>query len=117
MNVAIVGSRTYPELWRVVEYIRSLPADTVIVSGGARGVDSVAESAARKFGLSLRVFLADWNQFGKSAGYRRNVDIVNMADKVVAFWDGKSKGTQHSMNLAKTMHKELEVILPTGATQ
>jgi hypothetical protein len=54
--------------------------------------------------------LAEWNKFGKSAGYRRNVTIVEHSDIIVAFWDGKSKGTQHTINIAKEKGKGLIII-------
>lgn len=109
MKVAIVGSRDYGNLEAVRAYVRGLPKDTVIVSGGARGVDSVAEQEARRCGLEVLIFPAEWGKYGKSAGYRRNVDIVTAADQVVAFWDGVSRGTKHSIDLARAQGKLLEI--------
>lgn len=109
-KVAIVGSRNFRPLDKVREYVRLLPSYTTIVSGGARGVDSAAEMEARVQGMEVIVFLPDWNKHGKKAGFLRNIDIVNAADRVVAFWDGESKGTQHSINLAKKAGKPVEVI-------
>lgn len=101
MRVAIVGSRTYTKLTEVYSYIKCLPPDTIIVSGGARGVDTAAEHAARQFRLAVQVFLPDWTTHGKKAGFIRNAQIVNNSDKLVAFWDGESKGTLHSILLAQ----------------
>jgi len=109
MKVAIVGSRNYQDLNRVTRYVASLPADTIVVSGGARGVDHEAECAARQRGLAVLIFPANWNAYGKSAGYRRNAQIVAVADYVVAFWDGVSKGTLHSMKLAEQQGKRVIV--------
>ena len=109
MKVAIVGSRAYPRLDKVREYVWSLPIDTTIVSGGARGVDITAADAAHYRKMPVIVFLPDWDTHGKSAGFRRNKQIVDEADMVVAFWDGKSKGTVHSINLAKKAGKECVV--------
>lgn len=109
MKVAIVGSREYGQIYKVQEYVCSLPPDTVIVSGGARGVDHMAEFAALATGKAVQIFKPDWNKHGKKAGYLRNIDIVNAADRVVAFWDGVSKGTQHSITLAKKNGKPVEV--------
>lgn len=109
MKIAIVGSRDFPNLDDVREYIRRLPEGTVIVSGGARGVDAVAEETAKECGFQTMIFPADWKTFHKSAGFRRNVDIVTAADKVVAFWNGRSNGTRHSISLAKEQGKQLEV--------
>ena len=84
MNVAIVGSRDYPHPEHIWSYVATLPADTVVVSGGARGVDSWAAAAATHHGLQVRVYPADWNRYGKSAGYRRNASIISGADR--ALW-------------------------------
>jgi hypothetical protein len=99
-HVAIVGSRSYPDLFRVQSYVATLPPEIIVVSGGAHGVDSVAEQAARKQGLETLIFPADWEKYGKSAGFKRNIQIVEASDIVVAFWDGVSKGTLHSISEA-----------------
>ena len=65
MNVAIVGSRDYPHPEHVWSYVATLPADTVVVSGGARGVDSWAAAAATHHGLQVRVYPADWRRYGE----------------------------------------------------
>lgn len=112
MKVAIVGSRDFPSQQKVIDYVNQLSAHAQIISGGARGVDTWAEQAARKRGLNVTVFPAEWDRHGKVAGFLRNHDIVKYADRVVAFWDGKSRGTQHTMSLAKINGKPLEVIKP-----
>ena len=80
--VAIVGSRNFSNLKQVREYVRSLPSDTIIVSGGAKGVDSTAEIEARKCGFEVISFLPDWTKHGKSAGFIRNELIISRADRV-----------------------------------
>ena len=92
-------------------YVAELPRDTTVISGGARGVDTAAIGAARALGMNCEIFPAQWEKFGKSAGFRRNIDIVAAADKVVAFWDGESKGTKLSIDLARDSKKPLEIIL------
>jgi hypothetical protein len=72
-----------------------------IVSGGARGADSLGEQYAKEKSLDLKIFPADWDSYGKSAGFKRNSEMAQYADALVAFWDGKSKGTEHMINLAK----------------
>lgn len=99
-KVAIVGSRDYPHKQHVIDYVQSLPPETVIISGGARGVDTWAEQAAREQGMQTIIYPAEWDKYGKSAGFRRNADIVSEADKVVAFHHNASKGTAHTINLA-----------------
>lgn len=112
MNIAIIGSREYPD-WRVIhDFVYTLPHDTTVVSGGARGVDRVAESVAKERGLATRIFPADWNMFGKRAGFLRNQDIINAAEIVVAFWDGTSRGTAHSLGLARAACKPVYIVHP-----
>jgi hypothetical protein len=105
--VAIVGSRRYPTLYDIIEFVKRLPGDAIVVSGGAKGVDTIAVETALMCGLGTIVFPAEWDKHGRSAGYIRNKDIVSRADVVVAFWDGVSRGTAHSMDLALSMGKPL----------
>lgn len=107
MKIAVVGSREYPDMEGVRRFIRALPKDVVVISGGARGVDSVAEEEARVQGLTVEIYPADWARYGRRAGYVRNKIMVDKADKVVAFWDGKSKGTKHTIDLARKASKPL----------
>lgn len=109
MKIAIVGSRDYPRLNEVAEYVQALPADTIVVSGGANGVDTIAELTALDCGMATEIFYPDWKRHGKSAGYIRNEQIVKAADKVVCFWHNQSRGTAHSIRLARQHGKELEV--------
>ncbi len=112
MKLAVVGSRDFSDL-SVVEKI--LTADvsriTEIVSGGARGVDTAAAAFADKRGLKLKVFLPDWDKFGRAAGPIRNKQIVQYCDEVIAFWDGKSPGTKSSLMMARELGKNTTVIL------
>lgn len=111
MNIAIVGSRDYQHLERVRSFVRTLPPNTVVVSGGARGVDTVAEETAKEVGLKTAILRPDWGRFGKVAGFMRNESIVLNSDRVVAFWDGKSKGTRNTISLAQKSGKTLTIIL------
>jgi len=74
--------------------------DWEVVSGGAKGVDSFGERWARGWNIPVKQFLADWDAYGKSAGYRRNEVMAEYADCLIAFWDGQSKGTKHMIDLA-----------------
>lgn len=113
MKVAIVGSRDFSELARVDAYVDALPADTVVVSGGARGVDRRAEQRARARGLEVVSLSADWARHGKRAGFLRNREIVATVDRVVAFWDGVSPGTASTIELARRTGKAVEIHLPS----
>ena len=74
--------------------------DIEIVSGGAKGADKLGERYAKERGYSLKIFPAEWNKYGKSAGYKRNAQMAEYADMVIVFWDGESKGTKHMMDIA-----------------
>jgi hypothetical protein len=100
MRVAIVGSRDYPNMRDVAAYVDRMDPEDVVVSGGARGVDTVAAIAARARGMSVVVIPADWSRYGRDAGMIRNTEIVRSVDRVVAFWDGRSPGTKNTMDTA-----------------
>lgn len=100
MKIAIVGSRDFSDLAQVTSYVATLPPDSIVISGGARGVDQQAEEAARARGLQVIVHKPDWDKYGRMAGIVRNRLIVEEADTLVAFWDGKSRGTKSSIDLA-----------------
>jgi hypothetical protein len=110
MKLAIVGSRDFNDfeyLKKVLEPIKNKV--TLVVSGGAKGADSLGERWAKENNILTQIFYPDWNKFGKSAGYRRNVDIVNNSDAVVAFQINDSKGTQHTIDIAMEKNKKVKV--------
>lgn len=110
--IGVVGSRKYPNLQGVRNYIASLPLDTIIVSGGAPGVDRTAVTEANRLGLKTIVYAADWNRYGKQAGFLRNTTIVEASEKLVAFWDGESHGTLDSITKAVKAGKMVEIYGP-----
>jgi len=116
MRLAIIGSRNFPDLDRVDALVRSLPAGTLIVSGGASGPDARAVEAAAARGLAHLVFPAKWAELGRAAGLIRNQDIVDQADRVVAFWDLKSRGTKDTINKALAAGLVVTIIPPLGNT-
>lgn len=83
---------------------------TMIVSGTARGADKLGELYAKNHGCEVALFPAEWDKYGKSAGYRRNADMAKFADACVVFWDGISKGTKHMIDLANKEGLELHII-------
>jgi len=114
MKIAIVGSRNYPKLELVRQYVYGLPPTAVIVTGGARGVDQAAEEAARERGLRVIVIRPRWDVYGRAAGPIRNREIVKHSDMVVAFWDLVSPGTRSSIEFAREMQKPLLIVGPDG---
>lgn len=109
MKVAVIGSRDYAKLHLVRKLVETLPSNCILISGGARGVDTVAEEVAKARGLTVQVFPAEWRKYGRGAGIKRNRDIILHADVVLAFWNGNSPGTEHSIQLAKSLGKPVQV--------
>lgn len=110
MRLAVVGSRSfrdYTDLEKTLSFIHKKVPITRIISGGAKGADSLAEQWARENSVDTQVFIPDWETYGKRAGFLRNKQIVDYSEAVVVFWDGKSKGSQHSMKLAKEQGKSV----------
>lgn len=104
MKVIIAGSRTIEDYTLILESMSGVGA-TEIVSGCARGVDTLGEMWASNHFISIKQFPADWDTHGKSAGYIRNSEMADYADFLVALWDGESKGTDHMINLMKKLDK------------
>ena len=110
MKLAVVGSRTWSDYALLCRTLDAI-GPTSIISGGARGADAFAEAYAQTRKLPLVVFHPDWKRDGRGAGFKRNAYIVDAADKVIVFWDGKSRGAAHTMELARKAGKLLRVVL------
>lgn len=95
-------------------FVKRLPLDTVLISGGADGVDSWAAEAAQDHGLNTVIIRPNWKKYGKYAGLRRNNEIVLAADDVVAFWDMHSRGTWDTIKKALKYKRNLVVFNETG---
>ena len=106
-RVVVCGSRSftdYATLEKVLDNLLSKKVTThavVILSGMARGADSLAILYANKKGITMELHPALWDKHGKQAGYIRNQEMIQNADAMVAFWDGKSKGTADTIGRAK----------------
>lgn len=113
MKLLIFGSRgiylTVGELDEVIKSNVDVSSDLEIVSGGARGPDSIAIDWARYFGYPYKIFYPDWS-IGKHAGLLRNDKMAEYVDFGIAFWDGESKGTEYTINKMKKLGKEVIVI-------
>ena len=107
MKVAVIGSRslTAPDL---AAYLP--PETTEIISGGAKGIDACAREYALTHGLRLTEFLPEYNRYGRAAPLKRNEKIVAYADVILAFWDGSSHGTAHTLKEAERQKKKTVVI-------
>ena len=107
MKIAVVGSRDVT----VADIGRYISGCKEIVSGGAVGVDSCAAEYAKENGINLTVFLPQYEHYGRAAPIIRNKAIVDHADKIIAFWNGSSKGTLSVIKYAEKTGKPCEVVL------
>ena len=115
MNIAIVGGRDFSDYTLLKESLSAyisiysgIPDN--IVSGGAKGADTLAAQFAAEMDIPLLVFKPDYQKYGRGATLVRNTQIIENADVVFAFWDGQSKGTKDSITKAKKLQKELHII-------
>jgi len=120
-RIIVAGSRNYKDYRRISavlsEFIRKFSEDGIrpeFISGGCRGVDTLAERFCKLHNYPIKVFNADWVTYGKRAGYLRNKQMAEYAadgnGMLIAFWDGESKGTKMMVDLAMknglTVHVE-----------
>lgn len=117
MKVGIVGGRGFNDQ---VLFDNTLTAFTIehgkithVVSGAAKGADTMGANFAKRFGIELTEFIPEWDKYGRSAGFRRNQDIIANSEYVIAFWDGSSKGTKSSIDLAKKLNIPILVVYYT----
>lgn len=115
-RVIIAGSRNFNNYELLKKECDAFLSDKkekyniIIISGGARGADFSGEKYAQDEGFSLEKFPANWNKFGKSAGFRRNEQMAEVADALIAFWDGKSHGTKHMIEIMENKKLLVKVI-------
>lgn len=108
MKIALIGSRNLI----VKDLGRYLPENvTEIVSGGARGIDACARKYAKAHGIKLKEFLPEYEKHGRSAPLKRNLQIIDYADLIIAFWDGQSRGTKFVIDNCKKRNKKVAVII------
>jgi hypothetical protein len=113
LKVIIAGGRDFSDydlLCKRCDKLLSGRNILEIVSGGARGADSLGERYAKEKQIPIKKFPAEWDKWGKSAGYRRNAEMARYADILIAFHDGESRGTNHMINLARDKNLEVHVI-------
>lgn len=114
-RVVIAGCRDYDNYEEAKEYIDFCLSnirkenDIIIVSGGASGADAIGERYADENGFDVEEHLADWDRYGRSAGPRRNKEMAQVADYVICFWDGESRGTKSMIEFAQQYGKPLRM--------
>jgi predicted Rossmann fold nucleotide-binding protein DprA/Smf involved in DNA uptake len=108
MKLLIVGSRGITE-FDLTNYVPD--GVELIISGGAQGIDTLAEQYADKKRIDKLIMRPKYNIYGKGAPLKRNEQMVDMADYVLVIWDGKSKGSEYTAKYAKKQNKTVKVVL------
>lgn len=115
-NVIVAGGRDFSDYGLLCQKLDRILAKRKglcpinIISGGANGADRLGERYAREHGFQLTVKPANWDEYGKRAGYVRNGEMADIADALVAFWDGESHGTKHMIGIASERNLLVRVI-------
>lgn len=113
MKIIIAGGRDFNDyklLSESCDYFLQNQSEIEIVSGTANGADKLGEQYGEEKGHQIKKFPANWDKYGKSAGFKRNIEMADYADALIAFWDGKSKGTSHMINEAKNKNLKVRII-------
>ena len=112
MKLIIAGSQTFTDYQRLCQTLAlERSRITQVLTGGARGAEQLGYRWAWKHQVKHQLFRADWERFGKSAGVRRNYQMAQASDMLLAFWDGRSAGTQHMISCMQQLGKPVVVIL------
>ena len=124
MKIAVIGGRDFND-YPTLSFIVSEHKPSMLISGGAKGADALAEKFSRDFGTPIKVYRANWNDFtppckilknkwgqmyNALSGMNRNTKIIEDCDMVIAFWNGVSTGTKDSIEKAKALNKKVVVI-------
>lgn len=111
MKLAIIGSRTFNNYNLLKETLEQYKSKiTKVISGGAKGADSLGEQWAKENNIQTQIFYPDWDKYQKAAGFIRNKDIIENCDVCIAFWDEVSIGTKHSLSLCEKLNKPYKII-------
>lgn len=108
MKLLIAGLRSITD-FDLSPYIGD-DVDTIL-SGGAKGIDTIAEEYADSHGIEKTIIKPQYDRYGKGAPMVRNKELVNLCDKALIIWDGVSKGTKFTADFAKKMNKEVTIII------
>lgn len=113
-KVIIAGGREFNDydlLKTKCDSILSNLEDVIIISGDCRGTDKLGEKYAKERGYKCEKYPANWNEYGKVAGYIRNEEMAKIATHLIAFWDNKSPGTKSMINLGTKYNLKKRVII------
>ena len=114
MKVIVAGGRDFTDYDLMREkldyYLKNQAPFVEIVCGEALGADSLGKFYAQRKGYIVLSYPADWKKYGKSAGIRRNKEMAKAADALVAFWDGKSRGTANMIEEMRKLNKPVKIV-------
>jgi len=114
VKIGIVGSRNLNlEPSFIIDKLKNYNI-TEIVSGGAKGIDSLAKEVSTILNIPFTEFKPDYNEYGRIAPFIRNEQIVDHSDVIFAFWDGESRGTQHTLKIAKRKKRPYKIFTING---
>jgi hypothetical protein len=113
VRLIIAGGRTFEDYQTLKEFADRVSGDCLemtVISGTAAGADTLGERWAAEEGWLLELYPANWDTYGKRAGYVRNELMAYNADTLLAFWDGESKGTKHMIDIALAKGLDVHII-------
>ena len=113
-RVCVCGCRDFTDYdffrERCLLLLKNKMPNVIIISGGAKGVDTLAQQFADEFHLKNKIYKADWEKYGRSAGPKRNEEMVKVSEGVIAFWDYQSKGTKTTIDFAKKYSVDYKIV-------
>ena len=108
MKICVIGSRGISS-FDLTTYV---PTETeILITGGAKGIDTVAEEYADKHGISKLILRPNYRLFGRGAPLKRNEKMIDLADAVLVVWDGVSRGSAYAIRYAEKMQKPISVVV------
>lgn len=114
MKLIIAGTRTFNDYDFLKQKVDKILSNTeqvkLIISGGAKGADTLAIEYAKEKGYNYLVEKADWDKYGKGAGHIRNEAMAKLATHCIVFWDGISPGSKNMVSLAEKYNLKLRII-------
>lgn len=112
MNICVAGCRDFTQQQFIEKHLNSIWGgnEFILISGGAKGVDQLAERWAKNLGIKIQRFKADWDRHGKQAGIVRNLEMSKISDLLIAFWDRESSGTGHMVRTMTKLNKPVFIV-------
>ena len=110
MKLAVIGSRNFTDKEVLFDYLQKFIENNnveLIISGGAKGADRMAEQFAKEHGIETQIFKLEYAKYGRGAPFILNEKIIATCDTVIAFWDGESRGTKNALNTAEKLKKKI----------